>query len=107
MGIEDRTVDRLAAAGGGLRTNVEVRMGESGTMLGSSVHVVELTDTALRGGAGKRLGISDINRGDEIRIPSYLTLGESIGVGNCGASSRGRKKKQQGQEKESETICKF
>jgi hypothetical protein len=38
------------AAGGGLRMNVEVRMGDSGVILGSSVHVGELTDTALRGG---------------------------------------------------------
>ena len=38
------------AAGGGLRINVEVRMGDSGVILGSSVHVGELTDTALRGG---------------------------------------------------------
>jgi hypothetical protein len=92
MGFEDRMVDRFAA-GGGLRMNVEVRMGDSGVILGSSVHVVELTDTALRGGTSIWLLISDVIRGDEIRIPSNLTLGESIGEDNCGASSKTQRKK--------------
>jgi hypothetical protein len=84
LGLEGRMVDRLATAGGGLRMNIEVRMGDSGVISGSwilELVVGELTDTALRG--GKWLDSSDIVRGGTwIRIPSNLTRGESAVADN-------------------------
>ena len=51
LGMEDpaRRVDRFVA-GGGLRMIVDVRMGESGTIPGSSKLVGELTEGIIRGG---------------------------------------------------------
>lgn len=89
-------VDRFPA-GGGLRMNVDVRMGDNGEIPGSSILVGELTDTdtALRG--GKWLVNSDVAPGGKMRIPSNLTRGESV-VDNCdnrdgdiGASSKKQK----------------
>lgn len=78
--------------------NVEVRMGDSGMMPGSSIHVVgELTDGMLR--RGKRLFSSDVVRGEKVRFPSNLTRGESIvdkcdnWDGDIGASSKCKSKK--------------
>jgi hypothetical protein len=72
-------------------------MGDSGMILGSSIHVGELTDGMLRG--GKWLFSSDVVRGGRIRIPSNLTRGESIGDkydnwdGDIGVSSNSKAKK--------------
>lgn len=85
------------AAGGGLRMIVEVRMGDSGMIPGSSILVGELTDTALR--EGKRLLSSDVVRGGKKGFPSNLTWGESMGDkcdnwdGDIGASSKKQSKK--------------
>jgi hypothetical protein len=87
LGLEDRMGDRLAA-GGGLRKIVDVRMGDSGMIPGSSIHIGELTNGTLRG--VKWLFSSDIC------FPSNLTLGESIGDkwdnwdGDIGASSKSK-----------------
>jgi hypothetical protein len=102
LGLEDRTRmgDRLAA-GGGLRMNVEVRMGDSGMIPGSSIHVVgELTDGIMLRG-GKWLFSSDVVRGEKVRVPSNLTRGESIvdkcdnWDGDIGASSKCKSKKKE------------
>lgn len=67
---------------------VDVRMGDSGMIRGSSRLIGELTDTALRGGIS-----SDVDRGERTRFPSNLTQGDSIGDkcdnwdGDIGASS--------------------
>ena len=85
--------------------NVDVQMGDSGTIPGSSRLVEELTDSALRGGRGrgKWLVISDVDRGEKVRFASNLTRGESsIGVDTCdnwdgdiGASSKSKAKKKE------------
>jgi len=97
LGLEDRMGDRLAAAGGGLRMIVEVRMGDSGMIQGSSILVEELTDGTLRG--GKWLFSSDVVRGGKTCIASNLTRGESMGDkydnwdGDIGTSSESKVKK--------------
>ena len=81
--------------------NVDVQMGDSGTIPGSSRLVEELTDSALRGGMCKWLVISDVDRGEKVRFASNLTRGESsIGVDTCdnwdgdiGASSKRKAQK--------------
>lgn len=91
--------ERLAA-GGGLRMIVEVRMGDSGMIPGSSILVGELTDSALREGKCDWLLSSDVVCGGKKKgFPSNLTRGESMGDicdnwdGDIGASSKKQSKK--------------
>jgi hypothetical protein len=80
---------------------VEVRMGDSGMIPGSSIHVGEIADGMLRGGKWLFSSDSDVVRGEKARFPSNLTRGDSIvdkcdnWDGDIGASSKSKKKRVQ------------
>jgi hypothetical protein len=78
---------------------VEVRMGDSGMIPGSSILIGELTDGTVMLSGSRWLFSSDVVRGGKTRFASNLTRGESMGDncdnwdGDIGASSKSKKKK--------------